>query len=80
MFFKKILWATDLSENAAQALPFVTTLSQGHQTEVHVLYVLEEMGSFGSWYGDFDRSEIDRIQDLEGKRLKRNWTGSARVI
>jgi nucleotide-binding universal stress UspA family protein len=61
----KILWATDLSENSAKALPLVSLLAEKHQAEVHVVYVLEEMGRFGAWYGDFERSELDRLQEIE---------------
>ena len=64
MEINKILWPTDFSENAAQALPYVTSLSEKYGTEIHVLYVLEAWGQFGSWYGDYgDQKEIDRIQD-----------------
>ncbi len=65
MELKKILWATDLSDNAQEALPFVTSLSEKYQTEVHVVYVLEEIGHFGAWYGEFDRSQIEKMQDME---------------
>ena len=64
MEFKKILWPTDFSENAAKALPYVTSLSEKYGTEIHVLYVLEAWGQFGSWYGEYDdQKEIDRIQN-----------------
>lgn len=64
MEINKILWPTDFSENAAKALPYVTSLSEKYGTEIHVLYVLEAWGQFGSWYGDYgDQKEIDRIQD-----------------
>jgi nucleotide-binding universal stress UspA family protein len=63
MEFKKILWPTDFSENAAKALPYVNSLSEKYGTEIHVLYVLEAWGQFGSWYGEYeDQKEIDRIQ------------------
>ncbi|MBP1740851.1 MAG: universal stress protein, partial [Deltaproteobacteria bacterium] len=70
MEIKKILWATDLSENASKALPLVTSLSERYQTEVHVVYVLEELGHFGAWYGEFDRSEIEKLQELERKKAE----------
>ena len=70
MKLKKILWATDLSNNAAEALPFVSSLSEKYQTEVHVLYVMEEYGHFGAWYGDFDRSHIDKMQEMEKKKAE----------
>jgi len=63
MEINKILWPTDFSENAAKALPYVTSLSEKYGTEIHVLYVLEAWGQFGSWYGDYgDQKEIDRVQ------------------
>jgi len=67
MEMKRILWPTDMSENAERALPFVSALSETFQSEVHVLYVLEDMGHFGAWYGDFDRSSIDDMQAQEQK-------------
>ena len=64
MEFKKILWPTDFSENAAKALPYVTSLSEKYGTEIHVLYVLEAWGQFGAWYGEYeDQKEIDRVQN-----------------
>jgi nucleotide-binding universal stress UspA family protein len=71
MEIKKILWATDLSENASKALPLVTSLSERYQTEVHVVYVLEELGHFGAWYGEFDRSEIEKLQELEREKAEK---------
>ena len=68
MKLNKILWATDLSENAAAALPFVTNLAEQHQSEVHALYVLEEIVHFGAWYGDFDRTHLDRMKEMEREK------------
>ena len=70
MKLEKILWATDLSENAAAALPYVTLLAEQHQSEVHVLYVLEEIGHFGAWYGDFDRTHLDRMKTIEREKAE----------
>jgi nucleotide-binding universal stress UspA family protein len=70
MEITKILWPTDLSENAAQALPLVTSLSEKYQAEVHVLYVLEALGNFGAWYGDFDQSEVQKLQRMEKERAE----------
>ncbi len=71
MELKKILWATDLSANSEKALPFVQSLSERYQTEVHVLYVLEETGHFGSWYGEFDRSELEKMQQMEREKAEK---------
>jgi len=70
MKVKKILWPTDLSENASKALPYVTSLSELYGAEVHVLYVNEEMGPFGAWYGDFDRSQVDALLKLQRERAE----------
>lgn len=68
MEIRKILWPTDLSGNAEEALPFVTSLSEKYQTEVYVLYVIEELGIHEPWYGDFDRSHIEKIHEWEKKK------------
>jgi nucleotide-binding universal stress UspA family protein len=44
MELTKILWPTDFSVNADKALDYVTSLSEKYQTEVHVLYVIDELG------------------------------------
>jgi len=73
MEFKKVLWPTDFSENAAKALPYVSSLGEKYQTEVHVLYVIEELAYHEPWYGVFDQPHIDKIRawekDTAEKRL-----------
>lgn len=59
---KRILWPTDFSKNAALALPYVNSLSEKYQCEVHVIYVLEAWGSFGAWYGEDDPIELEKIK------------------
>lgn len=75
MEIKKILWPTDVSENAASALPFVQSLSEKYQAEIHVLYVVESTAPFGAWYGDFDRSHAERIQEMEREAAERELEG-----
>jgi nucleotide-binding universal stress UspA family protein len=70
MKINKILWPTDFSENSSKALPYVTSLSQLYGAAVHVLYVLEEMGPFGAWYGDFDRSQIEALLKLQKEKAE----------
>jgi nucleotide-binding universal stress UspA family protein len=65
MEVKKILWPTDFSENAAKALPYVRSLSEKYNTEIHVLYVLKEYGEWGASYGDYDTFDIDKMQVWE---------------
>jgi nucleotide-binding universal stress UspA family protein len=70
MEMKKVLWPTDFSANAEHALSYVQSLSERYHTEVHVLYVIEELGYHEPWYGDFDRSTIDKIHEWEEKKAK----------
>jgi len=65
MPIKKILWPTDLSRNAAKAQPYVTSLSQKYQAEIHLLYVAQDISHHESWYGEFDTSHIKKLQDWE---------------
>jgi len=70
MEVKKILWPTDFSKNAERALPYVTSLGEKYQTEVHVLYVIHELAYHEPWYGEFDRSHIDKIHEWEEKKAQ----------
>ena len=71
MEVKKILWPTGFSKNAAKAQPYVTSLTEKYQTEVHVLYVIEELAYHEPWYGEFDRSHIDKIHEWEEQTAER---------
>ena len=65
MEFKKVLWPTDFSDNAKKALPYVSSLGEKHQTEVHVLYVIEEIAYHEPWYGVFEEPHIEKIRAWE---------------
>jgi nucleotide-binding universal stress UspA family protein len=71
MDVKKILWPTDFSDNSQQALPYVTSLGEKYQTEVHVLYVIPELANHEPWYDEFDQSHIDKIHDWERKKAEK---------
>jgi nucleotide-binding universal stress UspA family protein len=63
----KVLWPTDFSSSAEKALPYVTSLTQKYQAEIHVLYVIEDIAHHDSWYGDFDRSHVDKLMEWAEK-------------
>ena len=66
MEIKKILWPTDLSENAVRALPYVTSTAEKYQAEIHILYVLKEYLEFGAAYGDTDpQADYARMRQWE---------------
>jgi nucleotide-binding universal stress UspA family protein len=72
MDIKKILWPTDLSSNSETALGSVTSLSKKYNAEIHILYVIEDLGIHEPWYGVFDTQHVDKIHEWEEKQaLKR---------
>ena len=71
MQIKRILWPTDFSKNAAQALPYVTSLTEKYQTEIHLLYVMETLEPDMPWYGELDPSHLDKIRQWEEKVAKK---------
>jgi nucleotide-binding universal stress UspA family protein len=71
MEVKKILWPTDFSRSAESALPHVQSLTEKYQTEIHVIYVIEDIANHESWYGDFDQDHIDKLMAWENKSAKK---------
>ena len=65
MEIKKILWPTDFSENAAKALPLVTSLNQKYGAEIHILYVLKDYPEFGASYGYSDPGDYEKMRQWE---------------
>ena len=65
MPIRKILWPTDFSGSAQYAMSYVRSLTEKYGAEVHVLYVIPELGLHEPWYGEFDRSHIDKIHEWE---------------
>ena len=80
MEVKKILWPTDFSPNAEKALDYVTSLSQKYQTEVHVLYVIQELAQHPPWYGDLTSPISTRSRIGRGRRQRKDSTKSAKSI
>jgi nucleotide-binding universal stress UspA family protein len=70
MEIKRILWPTDLSGNAEKALSHVDSLSQKYQAEIHILYVIEELGVHEPWYGAFEPNHIQKIHEWEEKKAR----------
>jgi nucleotide-binding universal stress UspA family protein len=74
MDVKKVLWPTDFSSSAEKALPFVTSLTQLYQAEIHVMHVIEDIAHHVPWYGEFDESHMEKLmgraEPLAKKRLE----------
>lgn len=68
MKIKRILWPTDLSPNSEKALKGVTSLSKTYNAEIHILYVIEDLGIHEPWYGVFDNERAEDIHEWEEKQ------------
>ena len=60
---EKVLWPTDFSSSAQRALPYIKSLNMQYGAEIHILYVIEDIAHHESWYGEFDRTHIDKLMD-----------------
>ena len=71
MEIKKILWPTDFSDNANAALPYVLSLTQKYGAEIYLLYVVEDMADYASWYGEMTPSHIEKLHEWELPKAKK---------
>lgn len=67
MEMRKILWPTDFSIMAERALPYVTSLTQQYNAEIHVLYVIEDIAHHEAWYGEFNKNHVDELTERAQK-------------
>ncbi|MFO8082925.1 MAG: universal stress protein [Desulfobacterales bacterium] len=65
MEFEQILWPTDFSENAASALPYVTSLAEKYGAAIHILYVMKDYPAFGASYGEHDPADFEKMKQWE---------------
>jgi nucleotide-binding universal stress UspA family protein len=70
MDVKKILWPTDLSGSAKQALKYVQSITEKYQAEIHVMYVIEDIAHHRGLYGNFTQDHIEKIIAWENKKAK----------
>lgn len=63
MEIKRILWPTDLSDVASQALPYVTSLAEKYNAKVIVLHVMEEVTRFERLANSLNYSEAQNMRE-----------------
>jgi nucleotide-binding universal stress UspA family protein len=62
MTLQKILWPTDFSDRARQALDYVKSLTRKYDAEIHLLYVIDNpVLHHPEWYGDFEPDHIEKM-------------------
>jgi nucleotide-binding universal stress UspA family protein len=68
----KILWPTDFSDRANQALDTVQSLTQKYGAEIHVLYVIDNpVLHHPEWYGDIESTHVEKILTWQNKKAKK---------
>jgi len=67
---KKILWPTDFSSSAQKALLFISSLTMKYGAEIHVLYVIDDIAHHRSWYGEFDKDHINKLEQRTNESAK----------
>jgi len=70
MEIKKILWPTDFSGNAHQALPYVQSLTERYNAQVHVVYVIQDIAYSTAWYKDFDDKQMNKFLNHSKRSAK----------
>jgi len=65
-----ILWPNDLSKCSEAALPHVISLAKKYGASVDVLYVAKDLVYHDSWYGELDRTHIDRLTEWETRKAR----------
>lgn len=61
MTLQKILWPTDFSEQARQALEYIKSLTRRYEAEIHVLYVIEDTLRHPEWRGVSQGEHVDKM-------------------
>ncbi len=72
MEFKRILWPTDLSDKASQALPYVISLTEKYGAHVLVLHVQDEVSQFDRMARALGQ---ENVRQLREKVLEQANTG-----
>ncbi|MBL0713908.1 MAG: universal stress protein [Desulfosarcina sp.] len=71
MTLQKILWPTDLSDQARQAVDYVKSLTSKYEAEIHVLYVIDNpVLHHPEWYGDFEPDHLEKMLVWQNKKAK----------
>ena len=70
--FDKILWPNDCSEASFRLLPYVKSLIDKYGSEIHLLFVAEDLADYGHFWGEPNAKHVDHLHDfaLRGAKKK----------
>jgi nucleotide-binding universal stress UspA family protein len=74
MDMKKILWPNDFSEMALTALPYVASLVEKYDSELHVLHVAPDLSDYGHFWGRPDPNHVEGMHAFALKGAERKLT------
>ncbi len=66
---KKILYATDLSENSAYAFRYAVNSARHHGAKIHILHVLEEINTTILW-AYYEKEKLQPIREKGKEDIK----------
>lgn len=71
MELKKILWPTDFSDAAAKVLPYIKSLTEKYDAEIHLLHVAEDLTNLRPYWGSGpDPKHIEELHEYAMKTSK----------
>ncbi len=62
--FRKILWPNDFSEAAFRALPYVKSFIEKHGSQVHLIYVADDLANYGHFWGEPGAKHVEHLHDF----------------
>ena len=62
MDVQKILWPTDLSGSAKQALKYGQTITEQYQVDIYDMYIIEDIAHHRGLYGNFTPKYIASLR------------------
>jgi len=66
---KKILYATDLSENSAYAFRYAVNSARHHSAKIYILHVLEEINTTILW-AYYEKEKLQQIREKGKEEIK----------
>jgi nucleotide-binding universal stress UspA family protein len=71
LVFKKILWPNDFSGSSFRLLPYVTSLIDKYGSEIHLLYVAEDLANYGHFWGAPTAKHVEHLHEFALRGAKR---------
>ncbi len=69
--FKRILWPHDFSEAAFDVLPYIISLTDKYEAEVHLIHVSPDLSDYGRWWGEPAPSQVEHLHAFSLKLARR---------